>query len=149
MVQIDKTDRVLLQLLTNDANLGLKEMAEKVFLSPPAVSARIQKLKQLGIVTGYSAKIDYVKLGYHITAFINLELKPSQKPEFYPYIEAVPNVLECNCVTGEYSMLIKVVFKTTKDLDLFIGELQRFGPTKTQISFCAPVPSREMQSFDE
>ena len=75
-------------------------------------------------------------------AFINLEVSPEQKAEFYPYIDSVLNVVECNCVTGDYSMLIEVRFKTTADLDHFVGELQRFGKTKTQIVFSTNVKHR-------
>jgi len=66
-----------------------------------------------------------------------------QKAEFYPYIDSVLNdCWECNCVTGDYSMLIEVRFKTTADLDHFVGELQRFGKTKTQIVFSTNVKHR-------
>ena len=43
------------------------------------------------------------------------------------------NVIECNCVTGDYSMLLEVLFENTMELDRFIGELQYFGRTKTLI----------------
>ena len=82
-------------------------------------------------------------LGYNIKAFINLEVEPNQKQEFYPYIESCCNVVECNCVTGDFSMLIEVVFKDTATLDKFIGELQHFGKTKTQIVFSTSVEHRD------
>ena len=49
-------------------------------------------------------------------------------------------MLECNCVTGRYSQLIKVAFESTEALDAFIGELNAFGPTETQIAFSTPKP---------
>ena len=52
-----------------------------------------------------------------VKAFINLDMDPQRKPEFYPYIESCPHVVECNCVTGDYSMLIEVLFGTTQELD--------------------------------
>ena len=61
-----------------------------------------KKMEKEGIIKGYGVKIDPLKLGFHITAFINMELEPVQKPEFYPFIESIPNVIECNCVTGNY-----------------------------------------------
>ncbi len=76
--------------------------------SPPAVSARIERLESAGYIQGYQAQLSCAALGYQIKAFISLEVEPSQKPEFYPYIEGCPNVMECNCVTGDYSMFIKV-----------------------------------------
>ena len=107
---MDSIDKRIISILQENARTPLKVIAEKTYLSSPAVSARIDRLEKEGIITGYTAKVNMVKLGYHITAFINLEVEPSQKVEFYPYIESCTNVLECNCVTGDYSMLIKVAF---------------------------------------
>lgn len=107
---MDKIDKKLITLLQQNARMPLKALAEKVFLSSPAVSARIERLEKEEIIEGYEVKINQLKLGYHITAFINLEVAPVQKPEFYPFIKSCPNVVECNCVTGTYSMLLKVVF---------------------------------------
>ena len=141
---MDKIDAMLIRLLQENARAPLKLLASKVFLSAPAVSSRIDKLEKQGIILGYNTVIDRQKLGYHITAFINLELSADQKSEFYPFINSCPNVLECNCITGVYSMLIKVSFASTQELDGFIGRLQKFGKTETQIVFSSPVPHREI-----
>ncbi|WP_457944277.1 Lrp/AsnC family transcriptional regulator [Caproiciproducens sp. LBM24188] len=148
---MDKIDAILLSELQKNARIPIKLLTEKVFLSSPAISARIEKLENQGIISGYHAAVDPIKLGYHISAFINLEMTPSQKPEFYPFIAACPNVIECNCVTGSYSMLIKVVSHSTMELDTFIGQLQKFGSTSTQIVFSTPVQPRGidvMQSLE-
>ena len=71
-----------------------------------------------------------------------MTLDPKQKGEFYPFIESCPNVLECDCVTGAFSMHMKVWFPSTQELDIFIGRLQTFGKTETQIVFSTPVPTR-------
>ena len=139
---MDKIDIKILSLLQENARHPLKYLAEKVFLSSPAVSARIERLEKQGIIKGYHAVLDPVTLGYHITAFINLTLEPHQKAEFYPFIDSCPNVMECNCVTGAYSMLIKVCFPSTQELDHFIGQLQTYGKTETQIVFSTPVQPR-------
>ena len=141
---MDKIDAMLITLLQENARAPLKLLASKVFLSAPAVSSRIDKLEKQGIILGYNTVIDRQKLGYHITAFINLELSADQKSEFYPFISSCPNVLECNCITGVYSMLIKVAFPSTQELDTFIGKIQRFVNTSTQIVFSTPVPHREI-----
>lgn len=139
---MDKIDIKIIELLQENARYPLKHLAEEVFLSTPAVSTRIEKLERSGVITGYKARVDQLKLGFNITAFINLEMSPKQKPIFYPFIEACPNVIECNCVTGKYSMLIKVAYPTTLELDGFIGQLQKFGNTETQIVFSTPVEAR-------
>lgn len=139
---MDNIDKKIINLLQDNARHPLKFLASKVFLSSPAVSARIDKLEKDGIITGYHAEVDPILLGYHVMAFINMSLDPKQKPQFYPYISECPNVLECNCVTGVYSMLIKVAFPSTMELDTFVSELQKFGKTETQIVFSTPVKSR-------
>ena len=139
---MDNIDRKIIHLLQGNARTPLKYLASKVFLSSPAVSARIERLEKAGILTGYHASINHEALGYHITAFIHMALDPKQKPTFYPVVEACPNVLECNCVTGTYSIMLKVAFPSTMELDTFIGHLQRFGNTQTQIVFSTAVPPR-------
>ena len=139
---MDKIDLKIIELLQKNARFPLKHLAEEVFLSTPAVSSRIEKLQEAGVITGYTANINPIKLGYNIKAFINLEVSPKQKPDFYPFIKSCPNVLECNCVTGKYSMLIKVAYHTTEELDAFINEIQKFGNTETQIVFSTAVEHR-------
>lgn len=145
---MDKIDATLISALQENARIPIKTLTKKVFLSSPAISARIEKLEKQGLISGYHAMINQYQLGYHIKAFINLEMSPNQKPEFYPFIRSCPNVVECNCVTGKYSMLIKVVYHSTVELDEFIGQLQKFGPTETQIVFSTPVEARGVNIFE-
>lgn len=145
---MDKIDATLIAALQANARVPIKALTKKVFLSSPAISSRIEKLEKQGLISGYHATINQYMLGYRIKAFINLQMSPNQKPEFYPFIRACPNVIECNCVTGNYSMLIKVVYHSTMELDEFIGQLQKFGPTETQIVFSTPVEPRGVNVFD-
>ena len=147
-MDMDNIDRKILTILQQNARTPLKVIAEQVFLSSPAVSARIERLESAGYILGYQAQLSCAAMGYQIKAFINLEIEPSQKPEFYPYIEGCPNVMECDCVTGDYSMFIKVCFHTTQELDQFINQLHRFGRTRTQIVFSTPVEHRGIPAIE-
>ena len=111
--ELDTADRKIVELLQEDARLPLKSIADKVSLTSPTVSARIDRLEKDGVITGYRASVNPEVFDYRIKAFINLEVEPVRKKEFYPYITDCPNVIECNCVTGDYSMLMEVVFHTT------------------------------------
>lgn len=139
---MDDIDRKILKLLQENARTSLKTIAEKTFLSSPAVSSRIERMEREGIILGYEAQVDPIKLGYHILAFINLDVLPEDKPKFYAYANGVPNILECSSVTGEYSMLMKVAFPSTSELDTFVGQLQIYGKTSTQIVFSTYVGPR-------
>ncbi len=142
--KLDNIDKKIIEILQINARTPVKEIAKEVFLSSPAVSARIDHLEKSGVITGYHAQLNPEFLGYHIKAFINLEVEPFQKKEFYPFIQDIPNVIECNCVTGEYSMLIEVGFQSTVELDHFINVLQKFGRTKTLIVFSTSVEHRNL-----
>lgn len=140
--ELDEIDIEILNILQRDGRAAVKEIAKKVCLSSPAVSNRIERLEQDNYITGYQAVINSSALGLYTKAFISLEVTPSQKKEFYPYIKKCKNVVECNCVTGDYSMLLEVLFRTTMELDQFIGELQKYGRTKTLIVFSTSVEHR-------
>lgn len=142
---MDDIDKAMINLLQKQGRIPLKKLAEACFISSPAVSARLQRLEKQGIICGYQGILDYKKIGYHIKAYVSLEVKPADKLSFYPFIESCPNVLECDCVTGPYSMLLKVVFPSTDELDNFIGLLQKYGHTQTQIVFSTPVGSRGLR----
>lgn len=145
---MDKIDATLISALQENARVPIKTLTQKVFLSSPAISARIEKLEKQGLISGYHASVNQYKLGYHIKAYINLQMSPNQKPDFYPFIRSCPNVVECDCVTGNYSMLIKVIYHSTMELDEFIGQLQKFGPTETQIVFSTPVEPRGVKVLE-
>ncbi len=141
---LDAIDKQILEILQRDARTPVKDIAQEVFLTAPAVSARINNLVKDKYITGFHATLNPELLGYHIKAFINVEVEPKDKKEFYPFIKECPNVIECNCVTGDYSMLLEVQFKSTIELDQFIGELQIYGRTKTLIVFSTFVDHREV-----
>ena len=143
--ELDNIDKKIISMLQENARVSLKEIAEQVYLSSPAVSVRIDNLVESGYIQGFHAVINPIKLGYHIKAFINLEVSPVDKNDFYPYIKKCKNVVECNCVTGDYSMLLEVLFPSTDELDQFIGELQKYGRTKTLIVFSTCVEHRGIQ----
>ena len=142
---MDHIDREILQILQQNARTSLKTIAEKTFLSSPAVSARIEKLEKDNIITAYQAQVNPTKLGYHIIAFINLNGLPEDKQKFYKYAEKIPNILECSSVTCEFSVIMKVAFESTMELDTFLGQLQKFGKTSTQIVFATHVGPRGIQ----
>ena len=102
---LDEVDQKILELLEKDARMSLKDIAECVFLSSTAVSTRIERLKEAGVIEGFQVQINPIALGYYTKAFINLEVEPNDKQDFYPFIKNCKNVVECNCVTGDYSML--------------------------------------------
>ncbi len=139
---MDDNDIKLISLLQDNARNTLKKLSEQIFLSSPAVAARIEKLQRDGIITGYHADVNYEKLGYHIIAFINVEMSPKEKPGFIAFAKEDPSVIECNVVSGNYTMLVKAAFRSTSEMERFVSRVQRFGTTETHIVFSTPIPAR-------
>ncbi|MDD2957012.1 MAG: Lrp/AsnC family transcriptional regulator [Lachnospiraceae bacterium] len=142
MYDLDGVDCKIIELLQNNARISLKDIAAEVFLTSPAVSARIEKLEQNGVIEGYHAHVRKEAFLYQIKAFINLKMDPVQKNELYSYVKSIKNVLQCDCVTGDYVIFLEVIFHNTEELDQFIDALQKYGETKTQIVFSTAVEHR-------
>ncbi|MBR2539325.1 MAG: Lrp/AsnC family transcriptional regulator [Mogibacterium sp.] len=132
---MDEMDIQIMNLLKMNARISLKELSNDIHLTTPALSARIDKLEKAGFIKGYHADVDLEKLGYKIKAFIQISVLPEDQRKFYDFVQREDNILECDHITGVYSMLLKVVFPSTADLDVFIGRLQEFGRTETQVVF--------------
>ena len=135
MKNLDETDVKILNRLKQNARTPLKELSAEVFLTTPAVSARIEKLEAEGYIKGYHADLDLEKLGYGIRAFIMITVQPEDSGKFYDFVRKEKCVLECSHITGPYSMILKVAFSSTGLLDVFLGKLQVFGKTETQVVF--------------
>ena len=139
MKALDTIDKEILKKLQENARIPLKDLSAEVFLTTPAVSARIEKLEKEGYIKGYHAEVDLEKLGYGIKAFILITVKPEDNKKFYEFVRGERCILECNHITGNYSMILKAVFSSTTLLDEFLGRLQSFGKTETHVVFSTAV----------
>lgn len=141
---LDSIDEKIIKLLGDNARISIKDIASEVYLSSPAVTARIDRLVRQGIIEGFHVRLNPEALEYNIHAFINLNLEPGQKKAFSAHLQNVENILSCYSVTGEYAMLMEVAFANTEELDSFVNKLQRFGKTNTQIVFSTLLEQRNV-----
>jgi Lrp/AsnC family leucine-responsive transcriptional regulator len=108
----DDTDAAILDLLQRDASLANSDLAAKVGLSPSACLARTKRLRQRGVVRGFTALVDQDKVGLPVTTFTFVTLaKHSRKAAetFLKRIAQMPQVMECHHVTGRADYLLKIV----------------------------------------
>lgn len=139
---LDEIDVKILKLLQQDARISIKNISEKVFVSQPTVSARIDNLVKKGIIKGFYTEIDNSIYDNVIKCYIQIEVSPNLKEELYEKIKNTPSVVECDRVTGEYSLILKMIFNNTIEMDKYINEFQHYGRTKTQIIFSSIVSHR-------
>ena len=134
----------ILKILQNDARTTVKAIAKELFISAPTVKSRIDDMTKSGIIKGYYTEIDNSIFENVIKCYIEIEVSPEQKDELYKVLNESRQVLECDRVTGEYSLIAKVIFKNTVEMDKFINKLQHFGRTRTQIIFSSIINSRKI-----
>ncbi|MDP2800309.1 MAG: Lrp/AsnC ligand binding domain-containing protein [Phreatobacter sp.] len=125
-VVLDPVDRKILRLLQEDGRLANVDLAEKVGLSPTATSERVKRLTREGIIAGYGARLDPLKLSRGFLAFVEVTLDKTTPDVFDRFARAVaraPDVLECHLVAGGFDYLIKTRVADMAAYRIFLGEV--------------------------
>ncbi len=130
---MDITDYKILEILLEDGRMPMKELAQRVSLSAPAVAERVKRLEEENIITGYKAKINYTKLGKKINVLINVAINVQKNEKFMEFIKNEDSIIECNHVTGPYCKILKARLEDITELEKLIGKIQMFGNTETFI----------------
>ena len=139
---MDHIDRKIIDLLQNNARAPLKEIADHVFCPAPPCRPAWPGWKAPAPSPATRHQVDAPKLGYMVKAFINLDMDPQRKPEFYPYIQSLP---PCGGMQLRHRRL-QYADRGAVRYDAGAGSvhqhLQQFGRTRTQIVFSTPVEHR-------
>lgn len=136
---IDELDEKILKLITKNARIPFLEVARECGVSGAAIHQRVQRLLNLGVVSGSEFLVNPQKMGYFTCAYMGIHL---EKAKFHKQVVAeltkIPEVVECHYVTGSYAIFIKVQTKTNKHLKKLIDEdlqeIEGIARTETFIS---------------
>src|SRR5699024_803513 len=133
-LMLEKTDLQILNALSINSRITMKELGEKVHLSGPATSTRIEKLETTGIIEGYTIKINQEKLGYPVHAIINIYTKSTYHQ---PYLTFLKNqaeyILKNYKISGDSCYLLECHFPSNKVLDDFLVQLEEHVNYKLSI----------------
>lgn len=122
-VQCDAIDLQLLKLLLADARATLKSLAEAVGLSSPAVSERMQRLSNEGIIRGYKADIDWARFGYTMLVYLSVVIRSNRNRDaVLQELALVPNIEEVSVVTGSSDLILRIRVTGFDHLKLVIAE---------------------------
>jgi Lrp/AsnC family transcriptional regulator for asnA, asnC and gidA len=115
--QLDKLDKKILELVTQNARISFLEVARECNVSGAAIHQRIQRLMNMGIIKGSEFIVDTYKIGYQTCAFIGIVLKDLKFfNEVVADIKKIPEVVECHYATGKYAMFVKIYAKDNRHL---------------------------------
>ncbi|MGD8191117.1 Lrp/AsnC family transcriptional regulator [Brevibacillus ginsengisoli] len=120
---LDQTDLEILQVLLRDCRKQWKTIGEEVHLTGQAVASRIRKMEEMGIIEGFTIKLNQQKMGLKITALITIFMKSANHQRFLGFLEHQTCIEEAHRVTGEGCYWIKANFKEQEELNLFLDQL--------------------------
>lgn len=114
-MNLDKSEQKILQLLQEQGRISNVELAAQVGLSESPCFRRVRALEEMGIVTGYGARLDQRALGLQVTAFVLVTLNKQderKQREFLTQVEAEEHIVECHATSGSHDYLLKVVARS-------------------------------------
>jgi Lrp/AsnC family transcriptional regulator for asnA, asnC and gidA len=134
---LDSLDRSILRKLQSDARTSYMEIARELGVAGGTIHARLARLREEGLIAGSKIELDYTRLGYTVLSFIGLKLvRAHDCGSLMEKLGTLPEVLEVHYTTGAYSLFIKVIVRSMKDLHaLLFDRLQSFDEIQSTETF--------------
>lgn len=141
----DVLDEINVQILAElqaDPRLRHTELGRRVGMSSPAVTERVRRMEEAGVIRGYRLDVDPAALGLPLTAYIRVRPNAGYLPRVAELAHAIPEIVECHRITGEDCFIMKVYLPAMDQLDRILDRLLLLGTTTTSIVQSTPVPPR-------
>ncbi|BCG93816.1 AsnC family transcriptional regulator [Mesorhizobium sp. 131-2-1] len=139
---LDAADLKLLRILEQDARTSTAELARAVGLSAPSVAERIRKLQENGVIEGYTVRINPAALGMKLSAWLRIRPVPGQLAVVAEIIRDLPEIAQCDRVTGEDCFIALAHVGSVSELERVIDRIIPYAMTNTAIIQSSPVAPR-------
>lgn len=139
---LDVLDQRILDAVLVDSRISLKDLARRVGLSSPSVSERLRRLEERGVIRAFTVDIDPQALGYPLQAIVRIRPLPGKLQIVQKLIEAIPEVCECDKVTGEDCYIARLCVRSIEQLDGIVDRIADKAETNTAIIKAQPVRKR-------
>ncbi len=144
-MSVDLLNWKILKCLQQNARQSNAEIGRTVGISSPAISERIKKMEDAGIIQGYNTSVSPLEVGYQLKAIITLRAFMGMLKPFLEKVKTYPEVLNCYRITGNENFVMEVVLTNQKHLETFIDQLIVYGETKTQIVLSHVTKNNEVK----
>ena len=121
--RLDEVDKAILKELISNARLSFREIAKRVGVSTATVANKVRKMEEEGVIRGYTALVDLEKLGYDVTALIEVVISKGKVADVEEEIAKMPNVQAVYDVTGQSDAIVLARFKSRAELSKFLKKL--------------------------
>jgi len=140
--EIDATDWRLIEMLHENARLTFAELGRAVHLTAPAVTERVKRLEDRGILRGYRADVNLSALGRPLHVYFRIIVQPKDYSRFQKMVQSCEDFFECHHVTGTESFILRAAIADVMALEKLIKRLSAYGPTTTSLVLSSPVNKR-------
>ena len=130
---LDSIDRQILQEVTGNARITLKDLAGRVGLSSPSVSERLRRLEERQVIRSWGVDVDPLALGYPLQAIVRVRPLPGKTPVVQTRLAAWPEVGECDKVTGEDCFVARLHLRSMQHLEQLLAQIADVAETNSAI----------------
>ena len=138
-VELDAKDRAILKALQQDARASLSALGKKIGLSQPAMSERVKKLEDAGVIDGYAARVNLRAVGLGLQAIVRVRTTHEHIQRYLALFKTLPAVLEVFRVTGDDCFVLRCAFAEPKDLESVVDSLAAYGSVTTSLVLSHPL----------
>jgi Lrp/AsnC family leucine-responsive transcriptional regulator len=139
---LDDVDFRIIEALQENARAGYAELGRTVGLSASAVTERVRRLEESGVITGYRCEVDPERLGLAIRAQVRLRYPTANYRPFHDLLASTPEITEAHHVTGEDCFVLTVLARSMRHLEEVTGRIGGLGPVTTSVVYSSPLPWR-------
>jgi len=143
-ILLDPVNVRILGALQADPRISMSELGRRVGMSAPAVTERVQRLEEGGVIRGYRLEIDPAAVGFPVAAWVRVRPGPGQLAKIAELATTIPEVVECHRITGEDCFLLKVHVPAVDELETVLDRFLLYGQTASSILQSSPVPPRPL-----
>lgn len=144
--ELDSLNWKILIELQKNARISYTDLGKIIGLTAPAVAERIEKLEAAGIIKGYRAEVDIEKLGFPIRVIMNFTIDRGKEKAFTELLKSMPEVYECNRITGNYCMSIKMAVRHSSEIDDIVIRFRDYGTSATEIILSTPIENKVFEN---
>ncbi|MEX0757395.1 MAG: Lrp/AsnC family transcriptional regulator [Acidimicrobiia bacterium] len=148
---LDDLDVALLRLLRSEPRVGMLEASRRLGVARGTVTARVEKLRTGGVVTGFGPDVDLRRVGFSVMAFSILELAQGRIRDVTEVLQEIPEVLEAHTIAGRGDLLIRIVARTNDHLMEVIETIlhsPHIARAETMIALTPQIALRPLSVFD-
>ena len=141
---MDRTDYQILNILQADSRTTLRQIGDQVGLTAPAVSERIHRMEEKGIIRDYRIDVDREQLDCSMTGFILVAPEPEKYNSFCEFCQKNPAIISHYHVIGVFNALLRFAVRGTRELDELLSAIKRYGDSQTSVQLKTYFETKEI-----